>query len=458
MSENTKTETIEEPPSLEIDEAVIEEVQQEDLARSTSPEKRSGGAGFLAFLAMLLAAGGIAAGYYVYDKEIKPLTRLSGKLDEVREFTASRQAVEELRQQLQQVQADNQALQADLSRAGGDFQTLAENVEQLRRRAGFGQREWQLAEIAYLLNIAKDRLQYLHDSKTAAAALQDALNRIDAMADPRLAPLRHQIFADLQAVSAWQPVDADQVLQKLTAIAAALQPLPEAPEAEQAVAEPPSKPLKEKGLKDLWSSFKQSLANRVRVVKHDEPLNALEQQHVAGHQIGMLKLQIEILRLALLRGDMDGFRQQLQRLAVWAEEALPPQTAEAIRNEVTALEQYQPPSLPRLQASVADFMTQARQSPPAEFAAPPPASPQPEMTGFAPSAQEQPETAATSEKPEAAQPQAPTASPEETEGAEKPVEAPAIPEATQQEAAPEELIRLQEMLDKVDAMEAEGAN
>lgn len=445
MSENNKTETFDEAPSLEIDEHIIEEARQENAARASSRRRRSGSAGFLSFLALLLAGGGIAAGYYIYDKEIKPLSKLSGKLSELREFTASKQALGDVQQQLQEVRQGNEAVKSNLTSAGGDYQSLEASLNQLRQQASFGQREWSLAEVEYLLNIARDRLQYMRDSKTAAAALRGALKRIDAMADPKLGQLHKQIADDLEVIEAYQPISAEQPLQKLTAIASSLQPFPEQPQIKQ-TPQKSSKPLKEKGLKEIWMSFKQALAGRVRIVKHDEPLNALTQQGVASYKIDTLNLRIEILRLALLRDDLPAFKRELKDLASWADSSLPQNQAESIISEVVALEQLQYSPLPRVQANVSGFISQEGQQGLEPFATQQPVFQQEDAI---------PEAVENRESDTEGMANAP-AEPSTNLDAQTTADKPAVSETMRQEAAPEELIKLQEMLEQIEAAEKQG--
>lgn len=448
MSENNKTETFDEAPSLEIDEHIIEEAREENAARVSSHRRPSGIAGFLSFLALLLAGGGLAAGFYLYEKEIKPLGKLSGKVTELRQSFASKQALGDVQQQLQEIREGNQTLQSNLASAGGDYLSLEASLDQLRQQAGLGQREWSLAEVEYLLNMARDRLQYMRDSKTAAAALRGALKRVDAMADPGLRPLHKQITDDLQSLEAYQPLRAEQVLQKLTAIASGLQPLPELLQTNQP-AQQSAKPLQEKGLKEIWTSFKHALAGRVRIVTHDEPLNALKQQGVASYKIDILNLRIEILRLALLQDDLPAFQRELKNLASWANSSLPQNQAESVVSEVVALEQIQYPPLPQIQANVSGFISQEGQQSSEPFATQQPVFQQEDVT---PQAAEN-RGAETEERMNVpAEPSVPSTNLDVQRFADKPT----VSETMKQETAPAELIKLQEMLEQIEAAEKQG--
>ena len=278
MSDHKETEEFDQAPSLEIDETVLDEAREDKAATATvHHRRRSGVAGFFSLLALLLAGGGIAAGYYLYEREIKPLKHLPNMVSQLRDSGASKQAVSELHSRLEIVSAGNETLQSELANAGGEYQSLQAGLAELRKNAVWGQREWSLAEVDYLLNIASQELQLRRDPVTAVAALKGAVRRLDTLADPDLGSLRQQIMLDIQSVETYQMPEAEAVLANLRSAAASLQPLPE-PEIRFTQSDPKDdKPIRDQGLRELWDSFKASLSTRVRVVQHEAPLNALTQ-------------------------------------------------------------------------------------------------------------------------------------------------------------------------------------
>jgi len=353
VSDKQESEQFDQEPALEIDEAVLEEARQEkELVNPVPHRRRSGAAGFFSLLALLLAGGGIAAGYYLYEKEIKPLKRLPTTVTRLEQSSASKQQFTELQNQLQSVSAGNEAIRSELANSGGDFQSLQAGLAELRETAGWGKHEWSLAEVNYLLTVAKQQLQLLQDPATAAAALQGAIRRLDTLHDPALGELRNQIVLDLQSVENYQALNSDEILAGLVAASSGLQPLPEPDISVERSESETSKPLSDKGLRDIWDSFRSSLTGRVRVVKHEAPLNALTQAGVEAYKIDNLNLRIEILRLTLMRNDMGAFKRELASLAAWVEQAIPVKQAEALLTEIGNLRSLQLPPLPQLHANV----------------------------------------------------------------------------------------------------------
>jgi uncharacterized protein HemX len=333
---------------LEIDEEVIAEARRP----AQGQHRRGGGAAaFLSLLALLLAAGGIAAGYFLYQRDIRPLQNLPQKMVQLQENSASKAGLGELQQRLHQIVAGTEDLRSELTGAAGGYQQLEQQIAHLRQQTDWGRRDWTLAEVNYLQQMAGERLALLRDGPTAAAALRSALGRLDELSDPSLADLQQRLRYDLKAVESYRPLNPDQVLRPLQQLSATLQPIPQEPMTDTTEVAPESAETPS-GLAGAWESFKHSMAGRVRVVQHEASLNALEQQAVSQYQYDLLALRLEMLRFALQRQDQPGFIQELTRLSLWADQSLPSDVAAAIRKETRVLGQLKMPPLPELSLAV----------------------------------------------------------------------------------------------------------
>ncbi|MGV6857805.1 MAG: uroporphyrinogen-III C-methyltransferase [bacterium] len=350
------------------------EAEVESGAEEVTPKGRKGGgaATGLSLLALLVAGGGVAGGYYVYKTQIEPLqtlpVRMSASLDKSQQ--SSTQRIEglsvELRQQLDEEHKARQQLAEKLSSEDEDlraaFGDISDDLAVLKNKANWGQREWSLAEISYLLRMADDRLTYMRDVDTVKAALRTAARRIDILADPVLVPLRQQLRNDLQALNAYEVPDATRVLTRLEGMVAVLKPFPVSsdPTLEPVPRQPPKADesssqevaSKDPEWKKIFYGIKDKIAQRIRVVRHDEPLNALSHDTVARYQLEMLGLRIEALRLALMREDGAAFRRELLAVETWVGLHLPEKQAAPIRAELENLRKINPfQPLPSLKAS-----------------------------------------------------------------------------------------------------------
>lgn len=352
---------------------------------STADSKKPKGAGFALFLAFLslLATAGLAGGaYYFYLTQYQPMVQAFQAANEsVRQDMAAQSVSvsDQLQQQMGEVTQLNQGLVADQENLRSTFTGIEEDLSILRYKANWSQREWTLAEVGYLLRMANDRLIYMRDVETTKAALRTAMRRIDHLADPSLVSLQQQISSDLKALNFYTPPDPNALMAKLEGMIAVLKPFPfgkhEAPtnetteetvsSGETLVSEPESR------LVELFKFASNELKSRVRVIHHDEKLNALDQNTVRQHQLEMASLRMEAMRMALVREDEAAFRRELLALDNWATINLTNKNAIPIREELKALSEaniFQPlPTLSgswqMLQSFLADVSSEKAEAP-----------------------------------------------------------------------------------------------
>ena len=308
----------------------------------------------LSILALLASLGGIGAGYYYLDQKLgqrgQNEDRLRALATEVDDKVAQLNAgvddklaatQSELKQQLNALTAEQQAL-AQRQQALEDHLTLLRNRDKWRKR------DWSLAEIGYLVQIASDRLQFMRDRPTAIAALTTALQRLDRLADASLADLRRQLKSDIQRLQSWQarnPLDALQALEaeigKLTP-----QPTHSPPATEQTPQDGQPRSLKQR--------LAQALEKRIRVQHLDKPLNALDRNTVQWQALSMLQLKLETLRLALQQDNPAAFRHTLISIRQWVVEHLDAQHRAALLKIIDDLDAERifapPPDLKDTQA------------------------------------------------------------------------------------------------------------
>ena len=306
--------------------------------------KRRGG-GLIAWLALLLAAAGIGGGYYLYQQRIEPLGRLPETISQARgelEQRLQQQAatLDELRNEIEQQRSANEL---DQQR----FQGLEQNIATVRGQAWWTTREWKLSEIRYLVRMADDRLRLMHDRATAMTAIKAALGRLAELSDPTLEPLRQRLQHDLQQLALAEEQDPQALIAGLEEAVANIQPYPRDPlpeTDEEAEAAPQSGQLP-----STLEAMQKLLAGRIRIVHHDQPLDALEGSRVAAHQLELLKMRLLALRLALMQGNREFYRHELRGIELWLQSNQLGPAGQAIAAEVEKLRAIdpfaEPPSL-----------------------------------------------------------------------------------------------------------------
>jgi uncharacterized protein HemX len=204
-----------------------------------------------------------------------------------------------LRDQLDSAQTELQALRRQLEQNQATLATLAERSESSGERV-------ELAEVAFLLRAASERLVLFGDVAGAAQALGLADAQLVALDDPRYLPVRQSISAARQALEQAPQPDLVGLTQHLDQLQAQVPQLALKGEA------PPPQPAAAVVEPGLWQQFKDVLSGLVTVRSRTDsaPLFTLEDKDYLRQG---LWLQFESARLALLRNDPQGWAAALQR-------------------------------------------------------------------------------------------------------------------------------------------------
>lgn len=192
---------------------------------------------------------------------------------------------------------------------------LQESVTQQLGKQNHSQRDWQLAEVRYLLNMANTRLRLLRDVNTAAEALKTADARLAELNEPALFGVRESIareIADLQSVG---NLDGSSVALKLMSLGKLIGDLPPAKlvvSQDQSVDEGQSSALKEGVVADVARWLGVRRANRAYKVLPQEPQVFYIDQ--------LMRLELEAARHAVLRFDEQTYTAHINAATVLLKE------------------------------------------------------------------------------------------------------------------------------------------
>lgn len=283
----------------------------------TRPQSKSGTlAAAISILALTIAIAGITGGYYLYTNKIEPLFKLRGSIEQIQQEAANKIAKtsQKIDNQLAEVTTKLDVLQQGDTLNQQRFHGVEENLDKIRGEAFWSTREWKLAEVRYLVQIAQDRIQLMHDSQTAETALVAALGRLAELADPSLEPLRQRLQHDIQKITVPTDDNPLTVISRLEALVSSVKPFPHTGtgptehSTKKTVEETKQSPL------ELVSTL---IKQRVKIIHHDDKLNALDRNRVAGYQLELLKLRVEALRLSLLQRNPEAYQHELSGIRLW---------------------------------------------------------------------------------------------------------------------------------------------
>lgn len=286
-------------------------------------------------VAVLFAALGIAVGVsYYMNKLLDPVQDQAIRIDQA--ISATQEEVDDLEESLEDsreemVEVSENLASADL-RLRRELDEVQNEMNQLRAQLQVQHSQmlamsgnqlaadssWQKAEILYLLQIANERLTLAKDPVSALAALRLADQRIAALGDPGLTPVRAQVASEIQALEAVPATDVEGTVLKLSALSSTIHNLnirgpgrmaeSDEPETEEDSGFSAGRALDKIG---------ESVSGMFKISKTDEESAALLSPDEQFFLRNNIRLQLDAARLAALSRDQTSYEQSLTQAQDW---------------------------------------------------------------------------------------------------------------------------------------------
>lgn len=283
---------------------------------------------------LLLVAGIAVAGFYVSEQN-KAINVLFGKqntMADQRNDTLAR--LDALQDGNQVLQTANQALQDTLAEVrqetaklfaqqNADIARLQNELVSIRLRISTtnpgASQEWQLAEAASLLRLARQHLIVSRNMTTAQAlyiAADDVLKAID---DPAIFAVRETLAGELAAIRAVTEVDVSSMYLQLGAVADQVNSLAVTNDLATQIAQGESVSLAteeasgEGMISRFFTRVRNSLNNYFVVRRRDVPIQPLMTPGQEAALMQTIRLQIEQGRTALLKGEQAIYSASLEQ-------------------------------------------------------------------------------------------------------------------------------------------------
>ncbi|WP_126457093.1 uroporphyrinogen-III C-methyltransferase [Sulfuriflexus mobilis] len=323
---------------------------------TTTDGRGAGMAPVLAVLALLIAIGTAAGGYYLWTQQQAD----SGLRQEALQAMAAQAAG--LKQDLQaSLTEQNQRLEVLLQAEQSARAELAKALEQLHTELGRDRNAWALAEVRYYLRLANTRLLLLGDVASALRAMELADARVTALASPALHKLRALLSEEIAALKAVPEVDIEGASLSLIALAKQVEALPTImpTRSEKETVQAGAKAAAD--IKDwrahaaaIWAEMK----TLVTIRRTDRPIDALlapEQMVFLRHN---LRLKLEAARLALLQKDTAVYQASLAEVSEWVAAYFNAESTpvKALLEQISKLATLElQPALPDISASLVEL-------------------------------------------------------------------------------------------------------
>lgn len=234
------------------------------------------------------------------------LAALKARVDE---FSAGRRRQDEDMDRLaERISQETEALGALPAR----IDTLQEAVD---RFAGAGDKvraAWLLAEAEHYMRIANAQLGLAGEVDVAQTSLGLADDTLRELNDPRMTPVRKQLAKELNELRAVPRPDTEGIVLTLGGIADSLEDLPLKNSMPDTFREAPAEPAEElTGFARAAATVRAALASLVSIRRADDPISPLLSDAQKTVLIRSLDLELQLARLAIMRGDAGMFRRSI---------------------------------------------------------------------------------------------------------------------------------------------------
>jgi uroporphyrin-3 C-methyltransferase len=219
----------------------------------------------------------------------------------------------------QQNQQANTQLSSSIAELQGQMQQQQTIVGNIQQASNGGFPSWRFAEVKYLVQLANYQLLFMRDLAAAITLLQTADQRLAAIGDPTLMPLRQQIANAVAALQAVPKIDLAGLLTRITALQTQVAQLPtiglpttSATQTQQT--SQAASPLR-KALNDSWDTLQKIIIIR----RHDQPIEPLLSPEQQLYLQQNLQLILQQAQWAALRGDEQVYQSSLQQAQAWVQ-------------------------------------------------------------------------------------------------------------------------------------------
>ncbi len=297
--------------------------------------QRRGSAGFVGWLALVLALGALTGtAYLVFDNwrtgsSEQESDAALASLDET--LNATRDSLNNLEQRLGSLASRDVASVGELQSMERRLNERVENLDSLPGRVGNlegsiaslqgiskGARDaWLLAEAEYYMQIANAQLQLAGNPHLASLALSFADERVLQLADPALTEVRRALSDELRAIEVMEKPDIEGVTLTLASLASVVGSLPLRQEVDVPDGETDEIDPELSGMDRALASLKRAVGDVVSVRRTDEAAAPLTAPDAVYFLRANLALQLQAARLAILRNEKEIFELSLDDASDW---------------------------------------------------------------------------------------------------------------------------------------------
>ncbi|MEZ5563057.1 MAG: uroporphyrinogen-III C-methyltransferase [Gammaproteobacteria bacterium] len=281
-------------------------------------------------------------------------SELAAIRERVEEYSASRRRLDEDIDRLaDRISQETEALGTLPAR----IDTLQETVE---RFAGAGDKvraAWLLAEAEHYMRIANAQLGLAGEINVAQTSLGLADDTLRELNDPRLTPVRKLLARELNELKAVPRPDTEGIVLTLGSLADRLEDLPLRNSMPSTFRETPEEPAEDlTGLARAAATVRAALASLVSIRRADDPISPLLSDAQKTVLIRSLDLELQLARLAIMRGDAGMFRRSIGAATERVADQFDPMSAD-VQSALASLRELSTSQLPEELPDISGSLT-----------------------------------------------------------------------------------------------------
>ena len=289
---------------------------------------------FLAWLALLFTAVGIAAGYTnwlrIHDRSKENSIKIEQINSQALDFAKKKQVqilehevttnftknIDHLNGALKELRTIQDSTQHIADSVYSQVETLTLQQEKSTGVLTTSHQDWSLAEVRFLLQAANHSLALKHDKEGALRALNLADKILIKRGSTNLLPVRKQISKDIALLNQFVLPDVQALSQSIDQLIELLKPVIASPASSDAdTQEKTEEETSEANKNDsIVSRVKKSFNEAVVIHKFDKSLRNEMDEETKNSLYHLISLRLETLRLMLLQGREASYHDQIDRI------------------------------------------------------------------------------------------------------------------------------------------------
>lgn len=272
----------------------------------------------------------------------------------VEELSAGRRRLDEdLDRLAERISQDSEALGALPTR----IDTIEDTVERFVGAGDKVRAAWLLAEAEHYMRIANAQLGLAGEINVAQTSLGLADDTLRELNDPRLTPVRKLLAKELNELKAVPRPDTEGIVLTLGSLAETLEDLPLKNSMPDTFRETPEQPAEElTGFARATATVRAALASLVSIRRADDPISPLLSEAQKTVLIRSLDLELQLARLAIMRGDAGMFRRSIGAATERVADQFDPMSAE-VQSALASLRELSTTQLPEELPDISGSLT-----------------------------------------------------------------------------------------------------